>query len=115
LAWRSRRLELPAAWVEDRLADVKLDPISWSSFRSARLLAKQPRSLSGCLPQAAVEPGRAIAVEDSANGLAVAKRQARVRRGAKLDDLEHDLSAADLIVESLAMMPITGRSTSWRR
>jgi len=100
----------PAAWVEDRLADVKLDRhFMVVSSRSARLLAKPAPDLHlDACRRLQVEPGRAIAVEDSANGLAVAKAAGLVCVAVPNSmTLEHDLSAADLIVESLAMMPIT--------
>jgi beta-phosphoglucomutase-like phosphatase (HAD superfamily) len=78
------------------------------SCRDDRLAAKpEPDLYLDACRRLSVEPTRAIAVEDSANGLQAAHAAGlvcvavpnSVTRG-------HDLSAAELLVESLAAVPI---------
>jgi HAD superfamily hydrolase (TIGR01509 family) len=99
----------PAAWVEGRLADVGLaSRFVVVSCRSERLKAKPaPDLYLDACRRLQVEPSRAIAVEDSINGLTAARAAGlwcvAVPNSMTLD---HDLSAANLLVESLAAMPI---------
>jgi beta-phosphoglucomutase-like phosphatase (HAD superfamily) len=99
----------PPGWVEGRLADVGLERhFVVVSARNEHLAAKPaPDLYLDACSRLHVEPARAIAVEDSANGLAAA-RAAGLASVAVPNSmtLDHDLSAADLRVESLAAMPI---------
>lgn len=99
----------PAVWVEGRLADVGLEHhFLVLSCRNERLPAKPaPDLYLNACRQLGVEPERAIAVEDSANGLAAA-RAAGLWSVAVPNSMtrDHDLSSADLLVESLAAVPI---------
>ncbi|MGA2527752.1 MAG: HAD family phosphatase [Acidimicrobiales bacterium] len=99
----------PAPWVEGRLADVGLERhFVVVSCRNERLAAKPaPDLYLDACRRLLVDPKRAIAVEDSANGLAAA-RAAGLAAVAVPNSmtLDHDLSAADLVVESLAAMSL---------
>ena len=99
----------PLLWVEGRLADVGLDShFVVVSCLNGHLAAKpEPDLYLDTCSRLHVEPARAIAVEDSANGLQSA-RSAGLACVAVPNTMtrHHDLSAADLLVESLAAMPI---------
>ena len=99
----------PEAWVKSRLKDVGLgDRFLVVSSRSATLAAKPaPDLYLDACRRLGVEPARAIAVEDSANGLKAA-RAAGLACLAVPNSITaaHDLGEADLIVESLAAVPI---------
>lgn len=99
----------PSLWVTGRLADVGLDShFVVVSCRNEELAAKPaPDLYLDACRRLHVEPTRAIAVEDSSNGLAAAHAAGltcvavpnSVTRG-------HDLSTAELLVDSLATTPI---------
>jgi len=99
----------PSLWVTGRLADVGLDShFVVVSCTNDELAAKPaPDLYLDACRRLHVKPARAIAVEDSANGLAAAHAAGlacvavpnSVTRG-------HDLSTADLLVPSLATTPI---------
>ena len=99
----------PAIWVEGRLADVGLDDyFVVLSCRNDELPAKpEPDLYLDACSRLGVEPDRAVAVEDSANGLAAA-RAAGLRSVAVPNSMtrDHDLSSADLLVDSLAAVPL---------
>ena len=90
--------------MDARLADVGLDShFVVVSCRNERLAAKpEPDLYLDACNRLHVEPSRAIAVEDSANGLAAA-RAAGLACVAVPNSvtLSHDLSAADLVLTSL--------------
>lgn len=99
----------PPVWVRARLEDVGLDAhFSVVSGRDGRLPAKpEPDLYLDACSRLGVEPARAIAVEDSANGLQAA-HAAGLFCVAVPNSVtrEHDLSAADLLVESLAAVSL---------
>jgi HAD superfamily hydrolase (TIGR01509 family) len=99
----------PAAWVTGRLADVGLDSrFVVVSCRSDKLAAKPaPDLYLDACRRLHVEPARAVAVEDSTNGLTAA-RAAGLASVAVPNSVtrHHDLSSADLLVESLATTSI---------
>lgn len=99
----------PAAWVDSRLADVGLaSRFVVVSCRSEHLKAKPaPDLYLDACSRLGVEPSRAIAVEDSINGLTAARAAGLMCVAVPNSmTLDHDLSAANLMLESLAAMPI---------
>ena len=94
----------PSPWVDARLTDVGLEShFVVLSCRDERLAAKpEPDLYLDACSRLHVEPSRAIAVEDSANGLAAA-RAAGLACVAVPNSmtLSHDLSSADLVLTSL--------------
>jgi len=101
----------PSPWVDARLADVGLDShFVVVSCRDERLAAKpEPDLYLDACRRLHVEPSRAIAVEDSANGVAAA-RAAGLACVAVPNSvtLSHDLSAADLVLRSLDATSLEG-------
>jgi len=99
----------PAEWVTGRLADVGLEGhFAVVSGRNEKLAAKPaPDVYLDACRRLGAEPARAIAVEDSANGLAAAK-SAGLTCVAVPNTVtrDHDLGAADLLLDSLASMPL---------
>lgn len=99
----------PEAWVQSRLADVGLrDRFLVVSSRSATLAAKPaPDLYLDACRRLGVNPARAIAVEDSANGLKAAHAAGLVCLAVPNSiTAAYDFGEADLIVESLAALPI---------
>jgi len=99
----------PSVWVTARLADVGLEShFAVVSCRNEELAAKPaPDLYLDACRRLEVDPARAIAIEDSTNGVAAA-RAAGLACVAVPNSVTHgyDLSAADLVVESLATTPI---------
>jgi len=99
----------PSSWVESRLADAGLERrFVVVSCRDARLAAKPaPDLYLDACARLHVEPPRAIAVEDSPNGL-IAARAAGLARVAVPNTVTKglDLSDADLVLDSLAAMSL---------
>lgn len=95
----------PLSWVGARLADVGLDRcFSVLSCRDARLAAKPaPDLYLDACARLGVETGRAIAVEDSGNGLAAARAAGLACVAVpNVITAGHDLAGADLVLGSLA-------------
>ncbi len=99
----------PAAWVRSRLEDVGLDSHFVVISTSTETLTAKPAPdlyLDACR-RLGVKPARAIAVEDSANGLTAARTAGLVCLAVpNTITAGHDFGKADLIVESLAAVPI---------
>jgi beta-phosphoglucomutase-like phosphatase (HAD superfamily) len=99
----------PAPWVDALLKNVGLTShFSVVSCRSETLAAKPaPDVYLDACRRLGVEPARAIAVEDSTNGLtaALAAGLACVAVPNSITR-DHDLKAANLIIESLGALPL---------
>ncbi|MGA3215402.1 MAG: HAD family phosphatase [Acidimicrobiales bacterium] len=98
----------PLAWVQARLEDVRLDShFTVMSCRGDQLAAKpEPDLYLDACRRLGVDPTRSIAVEDSANGLAAAHAAGLVCVAVpNTVTRSHDLSTAELLVESLAAVP----------
>ncbi|MHB1973604.1 MAG: HAD-IA family hydrolase, partial [Acidimicrobiales bacterium] len=99
----------PRAWVEERLAEVGLSQtFAVVSCRGSGLAAKPaPDVYLDACRRLGVEPARAVAVEDSLNGLAAA-RAAGMRCVAVPGTITSglDLGAADLVLGSLGEMSL---------
>lgn len=94
----------PLPWVDARLTDVGLEShFVVLSCRDERLAAKpEPDLYLDACRRLRVEPSRAIAVEDSANGLAAARAAGLVCVAVpNTVTMSHDLSSADLVLTSL--------------
>jgi HAD superfamily hydrolase (TIGR01509 family) len=99
----------PAPWVHARLEDVGLaSHFSVVSCRSETLAAKPaPDLYLDACNRLGVEPTRAIAVEDSVNGLTAALAAGLACLAVPNSiTRDHDLKAANLTAESLAALPL---------